>query len=188
MFTYWAEACHWVLHQWDQELCNSWKNHRKKRTCFGKTCFDILRMEHTQQGLGNTLQIFTNILVDENTSVIQVKFLVNGQLCAGTWEPGGVSISFPCLIARPVFPVTGSRSLCRGFSPSDTGMPQCTRPIAARPPYDKALPRCRLWPGLPALAGQEKSPGKTMNTGEGHFSPCCQVGSASSSGERERKG
>lgn len=171
MFTYWAEVCHWVLHQWDQKRCNGWKNYRKKRTCFDKTCFDILRTEHTQQGLGNAVQIFTNIQGDESTSTTWVKLLVKRQLCTGTHEPGGVKISFPCPTASPLLPVSGSHSLCGGFRPSEIEMPQCTRPIAARPPHDKALPRSRVWPSLPALAGWEKRPDKTMEHRRGPFQP-----------------
>lgn len=105
MFTYWAEACHWVLHQWDQELKKTSREHIlvKRVSIFWE------RSTHSKW-LGNTAQIFTDIREDENTSMAQVKFLLNGQLCMGAQEPGGVSSSFPCPIASHLLPVTGSRS------------------------------------------------------------------------------
>lgn len=136
MFTYWANVCHWVLPlsmplPVDQELFNSWKRKRKKRTCCSKTCFENLRTEHTQQGPGNTVQI-SSIQEEESTSM---------QLCTGACEPGKVCISFPCLTASSLLPVSWFHSFCGGFSPSNIKMPQCTRAIAARSPHDKALPR-----------------------------------------------
>lgn len=64
----------------DQELCNSWKNTERREYVRVKAV--ILRTEHSWQGLGNTVHIFTSNQEDGSTSMAWVKLLVEGQLCA----------------------------------------------------------------------------------------------------------
>lgn len=93
-----------------------------------------------------------------------------GQLGAGGLWTGRVKHLLAWSSASPLLPDSGSHSLCGGFTPATRRCPsQCTTCITAKPPRDKALPRNRFWPNLPALAGWKEGANNMMNTGWGLF-------------------
>lgn len=138
--------------------------------------FDNLRMEHTQQGQGNSIQIFINIPEDWSASVHKLNIWSKCSSVLGGCGQQGLNISFPGPLPAPSFqrvhPIPSTEDLAPGTLRC---LSQCTRHITAEFSHDKALPRSRFWPNLPALAGWKEGTNKMMNTGKGYSSPCCSL-------------
>lgn len=92
--------------------------------------------------------------------------MVKGQLGAGGLWTGGVKHLLAWSFASPLLPESASHFPCGGFSRSNMeNAPPSAQHTLQQNLQDKALPRSRFWPNLPALAGWKEGASKRMNTG-----------------------